>query len=79
VLGPYRYFCPVHGESDPFTWRSQADRFGHEHRNEYHAGMHPPGGECTIGPDWRAPRGGERSAIIAFVVVMLLAIVSQWL
>lgn len=74
MLGPYRYHCPIHGESDSYVFRSQAYRFGEEHRAEYHGGMHPPGreGVLTTG-ELRAPQGGERSAVLAFAVIMLFA------
>lgn len=74
VFGPYRYHCPIHGQSDPYVFRSQADRFGEDHRTQYHGGMHPPGGECVLRDgELTAPQGGERSAVLVFAVIMLLA------
>lgn len=79
MLGPYRYFCPSCDlESDPYVLKSKADDVGEDHRHDRHGGLHPRG-ECILGPEWRAPQGGERSAILVFVVIMLLAFGSKFL
>ncbi|MFE7933386.1 hypothetical protein ACFU6S_32635 [Streptomyces sp. NPDC057456] len=80
MFGPYRYSCPIHGESDPYSFRSQADKFGAEHRREHHGNMHPPGGECILtSGEWRAPQGGERTAVVVFAVVILVAFISRFI
>ncbi|WP_309317441.1 hypothetical protein [Streptomyces salinarius] len=80
MLGPYRYHCPsCELTSDPYFLRSKADDVGDDHRDRRHDGMHPTG-ECILtSGEWRAPQGGERTAVVVFAVVMLFAIVSQWL
>ncbi|MGX1513996.1 hypothetical protein [Streptomyces collinus] len=77
MLGPYRYHCPQHGTSDPYTFKRAAHDFAEEHRDEFHGGMHPPG-ECFVSPEFDI-RGnsGASSAVIAFVLVMLLAFGSR--
>ncbi|MBK3630983.1 hypothetical protein JHN59_40620 [Streptomyces sp. MBT49] len=74
MLGPYRYFCPACGlESDPYFLKRTADEIGEGHRHERHGGLHPVG-ECILPTgEIRAPQGGERSAVLAFAVIMLLA------
>lgn len=80
MFGPYRYFCPACNlESDPYILKRTADHIGEDHRHERHGGLHPVG-ECILTTgEIRAPQGGERSAVLAFVLIMLVAFGAKFL
>ncbi|MFI2434697.1 hypothetical protein [Streptomyces sp. NPDC018693] len=62
--------------SDPYVLRNAAERYGQEHRDKRHDGMHPMN-EAILSGGGRMPQAGEWRIFVLFGVLILLGIASK--
>jgi hypothetical protein len=73
----HRYVCGnCNLASEPFVLRRSAKRYGRNHRNKRHDGMHPLE-EPILTTSGRMPQAGEWKIFVLFAVLVLLGLGSK--
>ncbi|MEU6595333.1 hypothetical protein ABZ923_40105 [Streptomyces sp. NPDC046881] len=73
----HRYECGnCQQVSNPFVLRNSAERYGQEHRDERHGGMHPFN-EAIVSGGGRMPQPGEWRVFVLFGVLILLGLATK--